>query len=171
NEIARCLNMPFNVAAGNSSGYNYASGRLDHRTYYKSIRVEQSHLQTVVLDRVLKAWLHEAALVEDLLPQALRRSDTHPLHSWCWDGVEHVDPAKEANAQAARLKNHTTTLAIEYARQGRDWEEELKQRAKERALMKQLGLDPAEAESTTTPQEDEDDADDRSPGTTHARAA
>jgi len=30
NEIARCLNMPFNVAAGNSSGYNYASGRLDH---------------------------------------------------------------------------------------------------------------------------------------------
>ena len=28
NEIARCLNMPFNVAAGNSSGYNYASGRL-----------------------------------------------------------------------------------------------------------------------------------------------
>jgi capsid protein len=39
NEIARCLNMPFNVAAGNSSGYNYASGRLDHQTYFKSIRV------------------------------------------------------------------------------------------------------------------------------------
>ena len=31
NEIARCLNMPFNIAAGNSSGYNYASGRLDKR--------------------------------------------------------------------------------------------------------------------------------------------
>ena len=42
NEIARCLNMPFNVAAGNSSGYNYASGRLEHQTYFKSIRVEQS---------------------------------------------------------------------------------------------------------------------------------
>ena len=28
NEIARCLNMPFNVAAGNSSNYNYASGRF-----------------------------------------------------------------------------------------------------------------------------------------------
>ena len=41
NEIARCLNMPFNVAAGNSSGYNYASGRLDHQIYYKSIRVDQ----------------------------------------------------------------------------------------------------------------------------------
>jgi ABC-type branched-subunit amino acid transport system ATPase component len=29
---------PFNVAAGNSSGYNYASGRLDHQTYFKAIR-------------------------------------------------------------------------------------------------------------------------------------
>ena len=53
--------MPFNVAAGNSSGYNYASGRLDHQTYYKSIRVDQAHLECVVLDRVLAAWLDEAA--------------------------------------------------------------------------------------------------------------
>jgi len=35
NEIARCLSMPYNIAAGNSSGYNYASGRLDHQTYYR----------------------------------------------------------------------------------------------------------------------------------------
>ncbi len=34
NEIARCLNMPFNVAAGNSFGYNYASGCLDHQTHF-----------------------------------------------------------------------------------------------------------------------------------------
>ena len=44
--------MPFNIAACNSSGYNYSSGRLDHQTYYKSIRVEQAHLGTVVLDRI-----------------------------------------------------------------------------------------------------------------------
>ena len=35
NEISRCLNIPYNIAAGNSSGYNYASGRLDHQTYYR----------------------------------------------------------------------------------------------------------------------------------------
>ncbi|MCS6850256.1 MAG: phage portal protein [Gemmataceae bacterium] len=60
NEIARCLNMPFNVAAGNSSGYNYASGRLDHQTYFMAIRVEQAHLEAVVLDRLLAAWFDEA---------------------------------------------------------------------------------------------------------------
>jgi capsid protein len=155
NEIARCLNMPFNVAAGNSSGYNYASGRLDHQTYFKSIRVEQAQLETVVLDRILAAWFDEAVLIPDLLP-----ADAGPIaqwpHQWFWDGHEHVDPAKEANAQATRLANHTTTLAHEYARQGRDWEEALRQRAKELSLMKELGLSPAATQPTSDTQEEDD---------------
>jgi lambda family phage portal protein len=140
NEIARCLNMPFNVAAGNSSGYNYASGRLDHQTYFKSIRVEQSQMARTLLDRILQAWLREAILIEGYLPNSLRTLDSTFEHQWFWDGHEHVDPAKEANAQQIRLTNHTTTLAHEYARQGRDWEAELRQRAKEIALMRELGL-------------------------------
>ena len=139
NEIASCLNMPFNVAAGNSSSYNYASGRLDHQTYFKAIRVEQSHIEDLILDRLLAAWFDEAALIPGLLP-----ADLGPIitleHTWFWDGQEHVDPAKEANAQATRLANHTTTLASEYARQGKDWEDALRQRAKELALMSELGL-------------------------------
>ena len=120
NEIARCLNMPFNVAAGNSSGYNYASGRLDHQTYFKSIRIEQAHLESVVLDRIFNAWLDEAVLVEGLLPQSMRLRGATRSHQWFWDGNEHVDPAKEANAQATRLASRTTSLAREYARQGLD---------------------------------------------------
>ena len=147
NEIARCLNLPFNVAAGNSSGYNYASGRLDHQTYFKSLRVDQSHLERVVLDRVLAAWLDEAVLIPGLLPAGLGPIADWP-HQWFWDGQEHVDPAKEATAQATRLANNTTTLAYEYARQGRDWEDALNQRAKEIALMNQLGLPFAPAAQT-----------------------
>jgi lambda family phage portal protein len=160
NEIARCLNMPFNVAAGNSSGYNYASGRLDHQTYYKSIRVDQTHMGRVVLDPVLRAWLDEATLVEGLLPQSMRTRGFVPEHQWFWDGQEHVDPAKEANAQATRLASNTTTLAYEYARQGRDWEAELRQRAKEVALMNALGLVPAATAATpqqSTPMEEPDE--------------
>lgn len=152
NEIARCLNMPYNVAACNSSGYNYSSGRLDHQTYYKSIRVEQTHLEAVVLDRILSAWLAEAVKVFGLgdLGDA--------THQWFWDGHEHVDPAKEAAAQAQRLSTHTTTLAAEYARQGKDWETELRQRAKEVALMKELGLASAEVAPRAPVESDEDDA-------------
>jgi len=94
NEIARCLNMPYNIAAGNSSGYNYSSGRLDHQTYYKAIRVDQAYLETRVLDRILLAWLMEYGLVFGLPYVASR-----PSHTWFWDGMEHVDPSKEAKAQ------------------------------------------------------------------------
>ena len=159
NEIARCLNMPYNIAACNSSGYNYASGRLDHQTYYKSIRVEQSHLSDVVLDRIFAAWRHEAMLTAELA--VLRGIDGSP-HQWFFDGTEHVDPAKEAKAQATRLGSHTTTLAIEYARQGRDWETELRQRAKEKQLMDELGLsrDQAQQHQETPVTESDTDEDD-----------
>jgi lambda family phage portal protein len=143
NEIARCLNMPFNIAAGNSSSYNYASGRLDHQTYYKSLRVEQAHLEAAVLDRVLSAWLDEVVLIPELWPEDLGPFADWP-HQWFWDGQEHVDPAKEATAQATRLASHTTTLAYEYARQGQDWEDALRQRAKEQAMMRELGLTSAQ---------------------------
>ena len=139
NEIARCLNMPFNIAAGNSSSYNYASGRLDHQTYFKSIRIDQARIETVALDRILAAWFDEAVLVDGLLPSGLGPIADWP-HTWFWDGHEHVDPQKEANAQATRLASHTTTLADEYARKGQDWEAQLRQRAKEMALMTELGL-------------------------------
>ena len=165
NEIARCLNLPYNIAACNSSGYNYASGRLDHQTYYKSIRVEQAHLAEAVLDRIFAAWVDEAMLTPEL--SFLRDASRNPSFrgQWFFDGTEHVDPAKEANAQATRLSSNTTTLAIEYARQGRDWETELRQRAKERALMQELGLTETSAPPTPDTDEDEEiDTDAPAPG-------
>ena len=136
NEIARCLSMPYNIAAGNSSGYNYASGRLDHQTYYKSLKVDRAFMEAEILDRVFDAWMREWSLAT-----ATQLDACDCRHVWFWDGQEHVDPAKEANAQEKRLLNKTTTLAAEYARQGKDWETELRQIAKERTLMKELGID------------------------------
>ena len=158
NEAARCLNMPRNIALCDSSAYNYASGRLDHQTYFKSIRVEQAHLEDVVLDRIFEAWLQEAVRVFGLLPAQALAMLNYP-HQWFWDGMQHVDPAKEANAQATRLASHTTTLAAEYAQEGKDWETELRQRAKEVKLVKELGLDLAQAApkpKTDTSQADEE---------------
>jgi len=95
-----------------------------------------------VLDRILRAWLYEAARTEVM---AMLRGLRAIPHQWFYDGTEHVDPLKEANAQAKRLESSTTTLAIEYARQGRDWEVELHQRAKEKELMRRLKLIDAPA--------------------------
>lgn len=121
NEIARCLNMPYNVAAGNSSGYNYASGRLDHQTYFKSIRVDQQFTGIRVLDRVLRCWLDEYALE---FGELRYRGKALPPHQWFWDGMEHVDPAKEANAAATRMGHGISHPSAEWARLGRDFHNE-----------------------------------------------
>jgi len=153
-EIGRCLQVPINVITGDSSRHNYASGRLDKQTYYKSLRITQSHMGQAVADRILAAWIEEAATFEEL---AFLRGPRVPLpHQWFWDGMEHVDPAKEANAQATRLENNTTTLADEYGRQGKDWETQLCQRAKEKKLMRELGLEAKESVPPNSEKEKQD---------------
>ena len=83
-----------------------------------------------------------------------------PEHQWFWDGHEHVDPAKEANAQETRLRNNTTTLADEYARKGQDWETQLRQRSKEVTLIRELKLPEAQAVPAATTQDNKENADD-----------
>lgn len=138
NEIARCLQLPFNVAALDSSSYNYASGRMDHQVYATTQKIMRDDIERTMLDRLLEAWVNEATLT-GLLPEGLSPFSEWEW-SWQWDGKEHVDPAKESNAAETRLRTHTTTLASEYAKQGKQWDIELRQRATEVALMKELGL-------------------------------
>jgi len=138
NEIARCLQIPYNIAALDSSSYNYASGRMDHQIYTSNQRVLRDELERQMLDRTLRLWLDEAVLL-GIVPRGLPPISEWQW-SWVWDGKEHVDPSKEASAAETRLRTHTTTLANEYAKQGKNWEAELRQRAAEVALMKELGL-------------------------------
>lgn len=154
NEAARCLGMPFGIAAADSSKYNYASGRLDHQGYWKTLHIERQALEAAVLDRILAEWLREARIALEL--RGLVADSMDVAHAWFWPGHEHVDPVKEAAAQATRLASHTTTLAAEYARQGLDWEQSLRQRSKELELMRELGLSVA-APPADKPDEDEDD--------------
>jgi len=138
NEIARCMQIPFNVAALDSSSYNYASGRMDHQVYGMVQRVDRDQIERICLDRVLAAWVNEASLV-GMIPDGLPPFSEWNW-AWVWDGKDHVDPGKEANAAETRLRTLTTSLASEYARQGKRWDVELRQIAAERALMAELGL-------------------------------
>jgi len=147
NEIARCLNIPYNIAACNSSSYNYASGRLDHQTFFKSNAVDRSNCELIVIDKVFNAWLVEAV-------KFFGWNLKNTKHLWYWDGLEHVDPVKEATAQATRLESNTTTLAIECAKQGLDWEDVIRQRAKEIALCKSLDITTATPSKQTKENKD-----------------
>lgn len=140
-EIGRCMQLPYNVAALDSSSYNYASGRMDHQIYAATVRVYRDELERVMLDRMFAAWVDEAALL-GIVPDSMGPM-THWNWSWVWDGREHVDPSKEAEAARTRLETLTTSLSHEYAKQGKNWETELRQIAHERTLIDELGLAPA----------------------------
>ena len=148
NEAARPLSMPFNVAACNSSSYNYASGRLDHQKYDKRVAVRRERIRMQCLDRVLHAFLQELARVDSRVPRSVLDSMNVP-HEWFWPGSEHVDPVKEAAAQDTKLKNGSTSLARECARDGIDWEDHLDQLKREEEGRAKRGLPSAFAKSAT----------------------
>jgi len=106
----------------------------------------------VVLDRLLAVWLWEYALAVGLvtrLPIYGVRRIAVP-HQWFWDGTEHVDPVKESKAQGTKLANKTTTLAEEYAAQGRDWEKAVDQIRKEIKYCREQGVrHPADSGGAT----------------------
>jgi len=148
NEIARCLNMPYNIAAANSSSYNYASGRLDHQGFYKFISVERQSIEQNILNDLF-SWFLSAYLIQVGVPRGVDILDV-PFR-WVWSGFGFIDPLKEAKAITERLNNRTTSLQRECALIGTDWEtiqdQQLEAEVRERDRRAELGLPEAEAES------------------------
>lgn len=151
NQIARCINLPYIVAALDSSQASYSSMRGDYLVYRKGVAVDREDVERNVLDPLLTDWLDEAALVPRLIPRGLPPMATWNWR-WIWQPWEHVDPTKEADAQTIRLQNGTTTLADECAAVGRDWREVLRQRAAEQSLQAELGLQNMQPTTNTEPQ-------------------
>ena len=167
NEIARCLDIPFNIAAANSAGYNYASGRLDHQSFFRTIEVDRNFAEATVLSPILSAWLREAAVLQGEsgeIARAVRQLGADVTFEWLWVGLEHIDPAKQSSADERDRKNYHTTKARIYAKKGLDWEQEARQAAREKALDEELGLlpvSPTGSQEGDSEQADEDETDTR----------
>jgi len=130
-EMGRPVLAPLNLVTGDSSSFNFASGRLDHLPYQNGAWIERDRLRSRVLDRVFLAWYAEAALV-GLIPDGLPAVNEWAW-DWQWDAFPQLDPVKETDAAEKRLALNLSTLAEESAARGTNWRDNLKQRAKELA--------------------------------------
>src|SRR6185369_6053987 len=164
-EICRCIEMPFTIATGDSSDSNYASGRLEVQSWQRKAVKERKGCQRILLNPNANAWLREASLIDGYLPLA----DIGPPETWRrfwqWDGWDHVDPVKKANADDIALKNASTTLQRVYSAQGLDWVEAVEQLGIEWKKCQQLGIphpsqntSPAAKIPTTEPPANSDQA-------------
>lgn len=128
-EMARPVLAPRNLVTGDSSDFNFASGRLDHLPYQRIVWIERDRLRARVVDRIFLAWLREADLV-GLIPDGLP-----PINEWVWDwqwdGFQQLDPVKETNAIESRLRLGLTTLSEECAAGGTNWRDNVDQRVEE----------------------------------------
>ena len=61
-------------------------------------------------------------------------------HRWIFRGFAWVDPLREAKAKKEELIMGLTTLVDEASARGKDWEELIKQRAKEIQALEDLGM-------------------------------
>lgn len=133
-EIARCLCVPACVAQGDSSGYNYASGRLDYQVYHREITVERREIDILILNRVFQDFFTELVI---------RRSIDFFDFNWefGWPGFEHVDPGKEASAAKTNLGILNTTLSDLWGAKGENWRDKIKQCAAEKQFCEANGID------------------------------
>lgn len=149
----RAISVPLSVALGNSSGYNYASGRLDHQGYYRAIDIRRDRLENRWVDATVEMWLAEFLLTFGI-PSEEARGVTW---EYTWDGMMHVDPVKDATADDINIKNNTETMADVCARRGKNWRRVIKQRQAEREAMEEAGLTFNEGSAANTSGGDDND--------------
>lgn len=117
-EQARPLGMPRNIAACDSSNYNFASGKLDHQTYFMGLDVEREDCIARVLDRLFRAWWEEAVLVYGWEVTAV------PVHTWDFPQHPIADARAQAIANNFGLRNGSATLTQIASDNGYDAEEQ-----------------------------------------------
>jgi len=125
-ELARPKNMPYNMAACDSSQSNYASGRLDFQPYFTGVDIERADCEDCVLDKLFRQWWREAALVFGFGdPRDV------PEHQWDWPNHPVADVGTEASATNVKLRNGTLTLRQVYADAGDDYDEAVETMARD----------------------------------------
>lgn len=130
NEQARPKSMPYNKAACDSSSYNYASGRLDHQTYYSHLDVDREDCNDLVLDPLFGMWFDAAVRAFGWLggnPEIITAGAK--AHVWDWPKHRVADIQAEASANKTKLETGEESLANLYAANGRDYEDDLQKDA------------------------------------------
>ncbi len=140
--IGAALGLPLELVLKDFSRTNYSSARaalLEARLFFReSQQWLAERLCTPCWQWVLEeAWLREQLPNVDLLGEY--RSDWMDV-SWIAPGRGWVDPVREVESSTMAVASNLSTLADECAGQGRNWEDVLRQRQRERTRMQELGL-------------------------------
>jgi lambda family phage portal protein len=155
--IAAGLNLPYELLLKDFSKTNYSSARAALLEAWRFFIGRRKWLTDFWMTPVFELWMEEAVNAGDFEEFGIGAAEFYENRfavcrcKWIGPGRGWVDPVKEATAAKLRMENNVSTLEMECAEQGLDWEEVLEQKAAERALMIELKLPLPEIEQANRP--------------------
>lgn len=139
--IAAGLNLPYELLLKDFTKTNYSSARaamLEAWRYFNALRRKVGAMFCQPAYELVLEEMVDRGMVDAPDFYNLRRA--YAAARWIGPGRGWVDPVKEATAAQIRMEIRVSTLEMECAEQGLDWEEVLEQQAVEHERCKELGL-------------------------------
>lgn len=137
------LNIPYELLMKDFSQTNYSSARAALLEAWRYFLGRRRWLSDYWLKPIYQLWLEEAVKVGAIpAPNFDANRYAYSRARWVFAGRGWVDPVKEATASQLRMDNNISTLEAECAEQGLDYEEVIAQRAREKEMLAEHGLEP-----------------------------
>jgi lambda family phage portal protein len=139
--IGVSADLPYELVLKDFSKTNYSSARAALLEAWRSFLRRRDNLGSQWCDPIYQCWLEEqvnAGTVD--APKFYENRAAYQRCKWIGPGRGWVDPMKEAMAAQIRVDSNMSTLEDECAEQGKDWEENLEQRATELQRMQELNI-------------------------------
>jgi lambda family phage portal protein len=156
-QIGVALGLPYELICKDFSKTNYSSARAALNEAWRMFLVRRQWLATYWCAPVYKLWFEEAVnagMIE--APDFYENAPFYLRARWIGPGRLYVDPTKEAQAAQIRMETMVSTLEMECAEQGLDYEEVMEQRALELERMKELDLTPPKPQAPQPPTQSAD---------------
>lgn len=147
--IGQALQLPYELLVKDFSKTNYSSARAALLEGRRSFTTWRKWFSKKFCQPFWDLVLEEAYLRGDFdAPDFYRFREEYTRALWIGGGWGWVDPIKEVESSKMAIASNLSTLAEEAAGQGRDWEEILMQRKREKDKTNELDLtDVADAEN------------------------
>ncbi|TIR24020.1 MAG: phage portal protein [Mesorhizobium sp.] len=144
-EISRGAGVTYESATGDYRGATYSSVRMAGAVEWLTVLRRRGNIVTPFCDTAAECWLDEEIATGRIefpggYQKFLEQKEFAAKFSWTGPARPQADDYKTAKAYETRKGMHSTTLQEIGEEYGRDWDDDMRQRAAENALADELKL-------------------------------
>lgn len=137
--IGMGLGLSYEAISRDISQANFSSAREGRLQDIKTYEMIQTDLINGLCQPVYSQWLDSMVLTGKInIPRYWSDKKRYQKCRWVKPGWKWVDPLKDAKALEAQLAAYTTTLQDTCGEMGKDWQEVVEQRAREKAYIQEV---------------------------------